>query len=59
MMLIIAFPVIPENTKVEDHRGLLKQAIRNLNYWRVVPFTRASLLEMERIAKIQGILDEK
>lgn len=56
MILIIAFPMTPGTTDLDSYRNLLKTAIQNLLYWRVVPFMQSPLREMGRIARSKGIL---
>lgn len=56
MILILNFPGVDlqDATSLEERR-LLERAIRNLQYWDVVPFMRDSLRVMNRIAGDRGL----
>ncbi|KAL4897072.1 hypothetical protein BDV59DRAFT_169745 [Aspergillus ambiguus] len=43
-----------EPSCMED-RSLLEYALDNLSHWKVVPFLRRPLAELERIARLKGL----
>lgn len=56
MILILNFPGVDlQDAKSLEERKLLERAIRNLQYWDVVPFMRDSLQVMFRIARDRGL----
>lgn len=55
MILIIALPMMPDNSEVSFYGRFLAQAFHNLSYWQRVPFMRPPLMELERIARLKGV----
>lgn len=55
MVLIIALPLTPDDSEDLSYRRLLGHAFHSLSYWKMVPFMRRPLMEMERIARLKGV----
>ncbi len=55
MILLLMFDENDESSESLEDKLLLEYALENLAHWKVVPFVRRSLDELERIAQIKGL----
>ena len=56
MILLLVCPSSASALRdLKGDREVLEQAIRNLAYWKQVPFMLQPLQEMERIAQLKGL----
>ena len=55
MILLLIFDDNDESSESLEDKILLEYALEHLSYWKVVPFIRRSLGELERIAQIKGL----
>jgi len=44
-----------ESPESLEDKLLLEYALENLSHWKVVPFVKRSIEELERIAQIKGL----
>ena len=55
MILLLIFDDNDESSESLEDKILLEYALGNLSHWKVVPFIRRSIEELERIAQIKGL----
>ena len=55
MILLLIFDENDQSSESLEDKVLLEYALQNLSHWKVVPFFRRSLEELERIAQIKGL----
>ena len=55
MILLLIFDDNDESPESLEDRILLEYALERLSCWKVVPFIRKSLRELERIAQMKGL----
>jgi hypothetical protein len=56
-VLLLTFPSSDQedHAALEDHM-LLESALENLGSWKIVPFMQKPLMELERMARLKGLL---
>ncbi len=55
MILLLTFDHNDESPGSLDDKMTLEYALENISNWKVVPFFRRAIEELERIARITGL----